>query len=196
MSASLNNLSVKDIVSLTVKNDCAPYNPGCEQSCSHPIEVTVKDGRKYCKEVTDDQDMAALIQTVQSHNNTNSVKFLNKHYSNIRIFTFANDCRIERAEAVALSIFENPVTTQINKEEQKLNKEEQKSSNWKSTLKKVAIIAAIIIAAIVLGGGLITGFVFTAIYCPVAAYIIGGVIGILAVKAVALGIFAFFKSRK
>lgn len=52
---------------------------------------------------------------------------------------------------------------------EKTTKEE---ASWKEPAKRVAILAAILIAAIVIVGGLITGFVFTCIYCPLAAEII------------------------
>lgn len=49
-------------------------------------------------------------------------------------------------------------------------------SEWRTKALKVAIVAGVAFAAMAVIGGLITGFVFAAIYCPKAAVITTAVV--------------------
>ena len=190
------SLSVYDITKVQI-DKCDPSN----SPCSHNVTVTVKDGRTYKAKVDDGKNLASLIWTVEDNrNDTTIVDYgLNsgKHFDCI-CFDRRDTGQIQRAEELAHTIFSgSPVTeepTVIDEKKSSTIKKPASSSNWKATLAKVAIIAAIAIGALALLGGLVTGFVFTAIYCPTAAYIIGAIAIKLVILAAVAGFFWYRNS--
>lgn len=191
--------------------------------CFHRVELAMKDGRTWQVAKVSNEEIATLMAAVKALNkeicfdhNVNEQHFeslspllerefassgLQGSFDNIatislqKIFAHATEVKEESQEDAA-----PPETQKIDAKkidlQAEMKKKDVKNSEWKSTALRIAIISAIILAAVVVVGGLITGFVFTCIYCPIAAYIIGSVAAAIVIHGIGLGIFLYKRSHR